>query len=1688
MAVSTQLNLNYVSETIQPGESANVQGGGFTGTCTVVLQAIDTSGSVIATQNFTAANWISWSYYVFQITVPIGWAPGMYGVYIIDDSANVSQTRYINQANGTRFSIDAVAPGGTVEVWGRNLFESGYSPSLIFVDGGGGRTSASITLSTLNHLKATVPGSLTVGGAYTVRVANGYGGSLGETLINVPLAIRAAGNDYLGLGVEWAADFGWIQPGSDNLAANYASIANVFNILNDSRLTLHAVGDGVTDDGPAFRAAQALAAAHSLGGGIVYTPTPSAFYLITSGVSSAGIRQPTNVIFAGDSCSATIIKFGTSGSGSVEPIHLFGSVGSSHCGFKDLNLVNLGTGLMVKTTGSSPWDHVFFQNVQMDCNTGQQAQIVAGSYLLMLDCIYNNISETSGAILLEHNNWMVLRNTRINYRRGRTAITYSPNPIVDNCYFQGDGNYRYVHLGVSPSTGKIEGSYTPGCVIQNTRFDTINFTAGTTQTADEEAVVKQNSDSTQGFVATGSSTSSTLNTLTDSAQSWPISFFPAKYGAAVPPGQFIFILDEIGAGQVRRVTGFTSDSVTVSPPWDFPPPASSTYVLGAISAYQDFLIDCLCTNNFDYLANIYFGAVSSTISGNTITTAVGMPQNNKPSGIYILSEGRDRPHTEHWSPDPSVTTPTRQVCPALFNQIFNNTLINYQSGVATKIQIEEILDDGTPGLPMMFVNEIRGNSITDAPIPNPKSGYFVTTFNANPGKVPPFTVPVIYGTIFENNTSVNVPAPVYNLSPFQVQTITDTTGGGIIGVVLALTNAVAWSPQGAQQQPGVDLFYDAYGLLPGQDNGVGYEVTGAVNGTASLTAIWDLWTAQAVDGANFLAAYEGVLTILLEESNDGVTWNTVTLSGSSASVSSSSFTVGAAQTFSISIPAGTYSTATWSATGTASGVSGSVTYNILSLPSTSQIPVGTHGNGAFSDGPTSASGAQLGDINAAAGGSMSANYNTTSSGVTETGVVVTLDLGGMAMNNGGVFLWQMFMEALSATSARFWRLSLTDTASGGATAQVGLRQFTLSDGGTTLMQTAHTGDVIASARDGGFTLTGNLFGLWEVGGSFSNAIGVDTTMPMSGTVLTWFTQTGEWGLQSLPSGAFNSTVTDCTGAFTVSAGGLIQSLSLFLGPMISAGYSDYAAAYGRFRTAPFPVAYAYPITTAGVNAYNGLVSSQGNYIGPGNANDFQYWMQDPAYPEYAAQVNPGIETLDYTNSLFQPVDINNVQLNHPEFEAVGGTSGQNVSFFGKSQYYSPPEGFGGYVDGAWDLDLVAFSAPDVLVYYRKDGVFIGLTGVQVTVGDSCGESETVTSQAFALPYSTPDNLLTTVNPRLINSVSVDMATVNYSNTCSGTQAAFLIYPDIDANISHAYIANQYGANYIYPGKGLLGVRLPDQTTPRQPQADTFNGILAVFWVDGSGAGLVAIHRSPLMHIGDGGGGWEANQNLYSSGLTQGGIVYLPTGRLFLACDAGANKQKFSDTFGAGGWTNVPTDALNYTENVMQGGVGRYAEEAFTFGGSALYRCRDRAGTEWIPANTTPFTGYGVSLRDGRYLVAAASGGSLSSSITETPAAGGWTTAGSATVTGTLIGLTYTSSGVLVGLLWDSGASNQFWGVRSYDQGRTWQQDSNLIPITQIPALTAAPCMTSIGHTVFVVWVADTQPTFACSLDSGRSWT
>ncbi len=240
------------------------------------------------------------------------------------------------------FDNAEVVSGVHFRIFGRNLYVNAKAPTVTLIDAQtNAQLKASVAVATSGpyYLDAIAPAGVVAGHVYGASVSNGYATA---TMSGATILGHAPGTDHFGIGQPWAYDFVYADGPTYQAGVKGTNQADhhVFNVMTDPSLSVHAKGDGKTNDAAAINAAIALASAH---GGVVYLPAG------TYNTGTTTIRMASNVVVQGASAATTKIIYGP-----TAPAGFYFPGGTQMAGLDNLSiqntdlssnyLVNLGTG------------------------------------------------------------------------------------------------------------------------------------------------------------------------------------------------------------------------------------------------------------------------------------------------------------------------------------------------------------------------------------------------------------------------------------------------------------------------------------------------------------------------------------------------------------------------------------------------------------------------------------------------------------------------------------------------------------------------------------------------------------------------------------------------------------------------------------------------------------------------------------------------------------------------------------------------------------------------------------------------------------------------------------------------------------------------------------------------------------------------------------------------------------------------------------------------------------------------------------------------------------------------------------------------------------------------------------------------------------------------------------------------
>jgi parallel beta-helix repeat protein len=414
------------------------------------------------------------------------------------------------------------------------------------------------------------------------------------------------------LGVAWASDFGSLAE-------------NEINVKTDPRLTVHAAGDGITDDTSAISAAVQLAS--SSGGGVVYLPTGN-YKIITPSNATAGspLVVPSRVILRGDSSTASLISVNDpNAAGETGGFWTWGGIsfqGSSLSGMTDLGVSFVNPSSTPCATiwnlGSTGSSELFFNNLNVQMGNNRtfwfinvNELLVQGSDLSTGDA-QNQTASQAGAVYLTGNSNVSVLNNTISYSFGRMHMENNTNVLIQGNTITRNAENSDMENGTAIESGGVELSFSQNVQVLNNTVETLN--APTNELGDGEAIMAQNSGT--GIQDQGAVTSITSTTLTDTSALWG-----STTSSAVASGVVIVAMTSgAGVGEWRTVTGINTSTktLTVSPAFSPVPSTGDLYSLTEWPIMNATIQGNTLTGNPNGII-IYDGCYNCTIESNTLT-------------------------------------------------------------------------------------------------------------------------------------------------------------------------------------------------------------------------------------------------------------------------------------------------------------------------------------------------------------------------------------------------------------------------------------------------------------------------------------------------------------------------------------------------------------------------------------------------------------------------------------------------------------------------------------------------------------------------------------------------------------------------------------------------------------------------------------------------------------------------------------------------------------------------------------------------------------------------------------------------------------------------------------------------------------------------------------------------------------
>jgi len=591
-----------------------------------------------------------------SVQIPTNQSLGQYSVQVYDQNS-YSKPIYINQALGMSFDTPEVAPNSTFRIFGRNLLLPEAKPTVRFVNSSTGDSlNATVTQADSDAyiLKVTAPSKLTPGVKYDIYISNGYGGGTsGETKINQPLLSRTGGVDYFKLGVPWAADYNFYN--------------NIYNVKTDPRLSVHAVGDGVNDDQHAIQ--NAIKAAKAAGGGVVYLPKG------TYKLKSAGLTMASKVVLQGESKDLTTIKYGFPTMPEKSYV-IWWPDRTSVAGIANLTIqnVNESSRQYSSMANGKNTSALFMQRTRFNFKSANSIYWKDTTKMVVANSTFIQDPNT-----LNHGPWVfngssnfLIRSNKSSHSVGGYSINDVHDGVIESNHFIRNAAYQI------PETRNLNINFGTNITILNNTFDVINGPL-TDKINDGETILSEGGGAKRRNEDIGIVTGATSQTLQDTSKT-----FPALSSSAV-----VVIVYGVGAGQWRKITTVTGNTLTVDRPWEVIPTAGSRYATMSWSAANWLLKGNTLKNNSQGIL-LYSGSSRDVaIVGNQLINS---------RGIYLRPDQRlDR----------------KQFSVIYNTQVINNKLTNTDGRRPAFIGVRsaQVNGDSTFGIGALGI-EIRNNSVT----------------------------------------------------------------------------------------------------------------------------------------------------------------------------------------------------------------------------------------------------------------------------------------------------------------------------------------------------------------------------------------------------------------------------------------------------------------------------------------------------------------------------------------------------------------------------------------------------------------------------------------------------------------------------------------------------------------------------------------------------------------------------------------------------------------------------------------------------------------------------------------------------------------------------------------------------------------------------------------------------------------
>lgn len=519
-----------------PGDVIALQGENFGTSPSVYL--VDASGKKLSTLSIVS------TYGTGALTARLPSTATGALIVQVDNGGAVSGLVKLNAARPYHLDALQINGGGAFRLFGRNLLVAGSTPTVT-IDG----LAASVNTSQSNEhmLVLTAPANLKANGKPVIIVDNKNGS--GPATLDRPVeAVVGKGTDPFGLGVGWGDGFSTIA-------------GRVINAASDSRLSRKVKCDGAADDSVALQASISLAS--QLGGAVVQLPAGTCLY-------TQGLALASKVVVQGAGKGKTVLRYNAANLG----VHAIAARGLDLIGLSDLS-VDVAKANS-ETTDLQGNRRFFIKNLSITLNGGIQMYWKQNTNFAVVgtDVVQPVNERQNGPLFMGSNAGMSFIGNTITFAHGSPSI-----PRCSDAYLSGNRITRDVRNAMSASS-VVHGlalDFAHRVAIVGNTFDVLGGPVTNKSRNDGEALLTEGGADAARTDNSGTVTSASASTLTDTFNTINVTPFTSSGDNNIPFNFGIAIVGGKGAGQTRRVVGYSGKTLNIDTPWDVIPDSGSRY-------------------------------------------------------------------------------------------------------------------------------------------------------------------------------------------------------------------------------------------------------------------------------------------------------------------------------------------------------------------------------------------------------------------------------------------------------------------------------------------------------------------------------------------------------------------------------------------------------------------------------------------------------------------------------------------------------------------------------------------------------------------------------------------------------------------------------------------------------------------------------------------------------------------------------------------------------------------------------------------------------------------------------------------------------------------------------------------------------------------------------------------------------